>query len=107
MYTRLYRPPEVIFCKPDYTFTSDVWSIGCILAECIKLIDYENKKNPIKFDKPEDRYLFPGKSCYPLSMKHYEKDKKNSTVTVSKNDLLAKIMSVLGGDLDTSFLNES
>lgn len=31
--TRFYRPPEILFGSP-YDYKVDVWSLGCVLAEC-------------------------------------------------------------------------
>lgn len=42
--TRWYRAPELLFSLLDYSFSVDIWSVGCILAEML------NK-----------RQLFPGK----------------------------------------------
>ena len=44
-----------------------MWSFGCILYE---LFRYTLKDDNSKFDEKEfqkERYLFQGKSCYPLS----------------------------------------
>ena len=32
--TRWYRAPEVILLEKEYNEAIDVWSIGCIYAEC-------------------------------------------------------------------------
>ena len=31
---RYYRPPEVIFGSQTYDSSVDIWSLGCVLAEC-------------------------------------------------------------------------
>ena len=33
--TRWYRAPEVIVGFPSYTFSVDIWAVGCILVELI------------------------------------------------------------------------
>ena len=33
--TRWYRSPEVIMCDVNYNLASDIWSLGCILAEML------------------------------------------------------------------------
>ena len=33
--TRIYRAPEVAILEKQYSFSIDIWSIGCILAELI------------------------------------------------------------------------
>ena len=44
--TRWYRAPELILMYTEYTYTIDIWSLGCIFAELLN-------------GKP----LFPGKDC--------------------------------------------
>ena len=36
--TRWYRAPEVILLEKEYNEAIDVWSIGCIYAECFLII---------------------------------------------------------------------
>ena len=38
--TLWYRPPEILLGIENYTTKVDSWSIGCIMAEMIKLPDY-------------------------------------------------------------------
>lgn len=33
--TRNYRAPELIVGKRDYDFSIDIWSAGCVIAECM------------------------------------------------------------------------
>ena len=33
--TRNYRAPELIVVKRDYDFKIDIWSAGCVIAECL------------------------------------------------------------------------
>ena len=59
--TRWYRAPEVILMNEFYSYSIDIWSVGCIFAELMSMM----KEN---FPDPFSRVpLFPGKSCYPLS----------------------------------------
>ena len=58
VYTRYYRPPEVILCS-DYGFKADLWSIGCIIAELALKASGEGDIGKC--------VLFPGKACHPLS----------------------------------------
>lgn len=44
VYARWYRPPEVILGQRDYSFSSDIWNIGCTMAECAKLTDKYHRK---------------------------------------------------------------
>ena len=58
MVTRYYRAPEVILKSKDYGSPIDVWSVGCIFAEMLHMVD----------KGPWHRFsLFPGKYCDQLS----------------------------------------
>jgi len=57
--TRWYRAPELILLQADYDEMIDVWSVGCIYAELLQMLEGT---------RLEDRGpLFPGSSCFPLS----------------------------------------
>jgi len=57
--TRWYRAPELILLQADYSEMIDVWSVGCIYAELLQMLEGTHL---------EDRGpLFPGSSCFPLS----------------------------------------
>lgn len=57
--TRWYRAPELILLQDNYTEAIDVWSVGCIYAELLQMLDGTSF---------QDRSpLFPGSSCFPLS----------------------------------------
>jgi len=59
--TRWYRAPEVILMNEFYSYSIDIWSVGCIFAELLSMM-------ADNFADPFSRVpLFPGKSCYPLS----------------------------------------
>jgi len=38
VFTRYYRPPEVILNEKRYNQSADVWSIGCVLSEVFQKI---------------------------------------------------------------------
>jgi serine/threonine protein kinase len=59
--TRWYRAPEVILLEKGYSKPIDVWSVGCIFGELIKM-----QKN-VCMDSLHRFPLFPGKYCYPVS----------------------------------------
>ena len=59
--TRWYRAPEVILMNEFYSYSIDIWSVGCIFAELLSMME-ENYPNPFAREP-----LFPGKSCFPLS----------------------------------------
>mgnify|MGYP004541905467 CR=1 FL=1 len=60
MVARWYRPPEIILNSNSYDNKVDIWSIGCIFAELMYTW------LPGEHD-PNERYLFKGNSCYPLT----------------------------------------
>lgn len=59
--TRWYRAPEIILLEKGYSKPIDIWSLGCLFGELLKMIK-SVCANPTK------RFpLFPGKHCYPVS----------------------------------------
>jgi len=60
MVARWYRPPEIILTCKNYDTKIDIWSIGCIFCELAYM--WDNPKND-----QDERYIFKGTSCYPLS----------------------------------------
>jgi len=85
--TRWYRAPELILLQENYTEAIDIWSVGCIYAELLGMLDGT---------RTEDRGpLFPGSSCFPLSPDHKHKtDYKYHTR--GKHDQLNMIFNLLG-----------
>merc|ERR1712087_143841 len=63
--TRWYRGPEVILLQQEQETLSavDMWSIGAIFAELLQM-QRENRPDPTKRGP-----VFPGDSCFPLSIK--------------------------------------
>lgn len=85
--TRWYRAPELILLQENYTEAIDVWSIGCIYAELLGMLEG---------NKMEDRGpLFPGSSCFPLSPDHKHKTDYRYH-TRGKHDQLNMIFNLLG-----------
>lgn len=68
MVPRWYRPPEIILGNSHYDMKIDIWGLGCVFAE----IAYMTSNDP-ELD-PNNRYLFQGTSCYPLSPKERKND---------------------------------
>ena len=62
--TRWYRAPEVIVTDKNYNKAIDVYSLGCILTE---LIYCSKQYSSTEGFEANDRFLFKGKSCYPIS----------------------------------------
>lgn len=85
--TRWYRAPELILLQENYTEAIDIWSVGCIYAELLGMLEGT---------KTQDRGpLFPGSSCFPLSPDHKHKtDYKYHTR--GKHDQLNMIFNLLG-----------
>ena len=74
-----------------------MWSMGCILAEMMFCTEEYNHDYQ---EIINNRYLFPGTSCFPISpcdeMKKQNGDKEESLNIVSQNDQLIKVLDVLG-----------
>lgn len=89
--TRWYRAPELILLQENYTEAIDVWSVGCIYAELLGMLEGT---------RTQDRGpLFPGSSCFPLSPDHKHKtDYKFHTR--GKHDQLNMIFNLLGTPSD-------
>lgn len=85
--TRWYRAPELILLQENYTEAIDIWSVGCIYAELLGMLEGT---------RTQDRGpLFPGSSCFPLSPDHKHKtDYKYHTR--GKHDQLNMIFNLLG-----------
>eukprot|EP00928_Gymnodinium_smaydae_P014031 TRINITY_DN1508_c0_g1_i1.p1 TRINITY_DN1508_c0_g1~~TRINITY_DN1508_c0_g1_i1.p1 ORF type:complete len:498 (+),score=131.85 TRINITY_DN1508_c0_g1_i1:112-1605(+) len=85
--TRWYRAPELILLQENYTDAIDIWSVGCIYAELLGMLEGT---------RTDDRGpLFPGSSCFPLSPDHKHKtDYKYHTR--GKHDQLNMIFNLLG-----------
>ena len=101
--SRWYRAPEVILAETSYDQAIDIWAGGCILSEMISMSDHYSS-----MITPEDRFIFTGTSCFPLSpCDKMKKAKDNSKAIVSKNDQLRVILQILGyqTDEDASFIS--
>jgi len=96
--SRWYRPPEIILLEKTYGSAVDIWSLGCVFAEMLYCLYYDSMKT-------NDRVIFPGKSCYPLSP---QKNSMNQN-SIAKNDQLKLIIETLGqlNHHDTSFVTDS
>lgn len=82
--TRWYRAPELILLEKDYGPAIDMWSVGCIFAELLGMMQ-ENAPTFL-----ERSPLFPGKSCFPLSPDRQARIQENG-FPVAKDDQLAMI----------------
>ena len=83
--TRWYRSPEVILTDKNYSKAIDIWSLGIILVEIIACSSHYIKKPDFDVNS---RFLFKGKSCYPISPICDE----SSEIKINKSDQLFKIL---------------
>ena len=102
--SRWYRSPEIILIEKNYSSSLDMWSTGCILSEMISCTE-QYKQNGVS---PQERFLFTGTSCFPLSPCGKMKDSSKKNI-VSKNDQLKRILEILGDQSqeDTSFVSDN
>lgn len=88
--TRWYRAPEVILMNEYYSYSIDIWSVGCIFAELLSMME-------ANFPDPFSRVpLFPGKSCYPLSPGTEFNQAGKTKEEREKGDQLSIIFQVIG-----------
>ena len=66
--TRWYRAPEVILMANYYSYSVDIWSVGCIFAELLGMM----KSNFANFTQRKP--LFPGLQCSTLSPAGYDNE---------------------------------
>jgi len=86
--TRWYRAPELALLQDQYTSAIDVWSIGCIYAELLSMLEDGT-------DAMERGPLFPGNSCYPLSPARRSGQGRGDR-TRGQHDQLEVIFDVIG-----------
>ena len=101
--SRWYRAPEVILCDQNYGQSSDVWSLGCVLAEMLHCTAKQIEQRKYNFKK---RVMFRGESCYPISP--YEDKTKgdgDAGTLIDTKDQIMKILNVQRvASQDLSFL---
>lgn len=113
--SRWYRAPEISLVEKQYDFSSDLWSLGCIIHELIQYLQYNKGEHHFKKEFQRLRYLYQGNSCFPLSpceKNDDEKDKKDGDKSeekvhvISKDDQNLVILKDLGvqSEQDLSFL---
>eukprot|EP00931_Biecheleriopsis_adriatica_P077090 TRINITY_DN50711_c0_g1_i1.p1 TRINITY_DN50711_c0_g1~~TRINITY_DN50711_c0_g1_i1.p1 ORF type:complete len:445 (+),score=72.69 TRINITY_DN50711_c0_g1_i1:35-1336(+) len=90
--TRWYRAPELILLSDHYNEAIDVWSLGCIYAELLGMLEGKNymDRGP----------LFPGQSCFPLSPRREDHTRSYKNYTAGKHDMIRKIFGLLGTPSD-------
>eukprot|EP01084_Bolivina_argentea_P185180 319353_1 len=94
--TRWYRGPEVILLQQKQATLSavDMWSIGAIFAELLQM-QRENRPDPTKRGP-----IFPGDSCFPLSI-------KDQMDYASRVDQMQVIFDVIGSPTESEIQNFS
>jgi len=100
--SRWYRAPEIILMEHSYDQASDMWSFGVILYELIQLAmkslatfeTFEKSLEP-GMDFMNQRHLFKGASCFPMSPKMKEPGKDFETL-VGYDDQMVLILKALG-----------
>ena len=73
--TRHYRAPELILMERDYGPAIDVWSVGCIFAELLSIVEGNTFVGSSYTPMWRGIPLFPGSSCFPLSPNKEEQNK--------------------------------
>jgi len=92
--TRWYRAPELALLQGEYTAAIDTWSIGCIYAELLQMLE--------DGEKAADRGpLFPGSSCYPLSPERRKFGGSGKARSRGQHDQLEVIFDIIGTPTDT------
>lgn len=92
--SRWYRAPEISLVEKQYDFSSDLWSLGCIIHELIQYLQYNKGETNFRKEFQRIRYLYQGNSCFPLSpcdKNDDDKDKKEDKAddkvhVISKDD---------------------
>ena len=101
--SRIYRSPEIALLENKYSFSSDIWSVGCMVSEmmhCQSIYDQEGKSSVA-------RYLFKSISCFPLSPCRSSLAEANKDAKNELGDLMEAIVKILGDQrkYDLSFLS--
>lgn len=110
--SRYYRAPELIFESSSYTCTIDVWSEGCVIAECflasplfqggsavdqlveiIKVLGAPTKEQIIAMNPSYNQFIFPTVS--PLTWKEVfakTRDKEGNPMPPEGIDLIKRFL---------------
>ena len=111
--SRWYRAPEICLVEKYYDQSADLWSMGTIIYELLMYLQYQLKdKEQFARHFKQDRYLFQGNSCFPLSPCSENTKKKNEVAAekagkpgvhvISKSDQIKVILKELGEQNDES-----
>ena len=93
--SRWYRAPEISLVERQYDQASDMWSIGCILFEMIKV---STEPDLVR----KDTILFPGESCFPISP--IQKTREDDEDVIGKKDQMRLIMDYIGQPTEDELL---
>lgn len=97
--TIYYMPPEIITGDRNYTYSVDMWAIGCIIYEILTgdiLFDVYNKNSLNKEERWEDSELESDESCDSNS--EYGSDSEERIINLALLHLYSRYM----GDIDLS-----
>ena len=91
---RWYRAPEVILIEKYLLKASDMWSLGCILAELLRCIPAPGTIG--RTETMPQKALFPGDNCFPMDRKKVQDPIKIGDYTISEQDQLLLILKTIG-----------
>ena len=94
---RWYRAPEVILTEKYMLKASDMWSLGCILAELLRCV--EGSEYLKKEQKGKNKAIFAGNNCFPMSPRKQvpqEETVKIGKYQCSAQDQLLLILKTIG-----------
>lgn len=71
-----------------------MWSLGCIIGELIRFSNITKNYGPLSNMMNEQRYLFPGTSCFPNSP--CQEMLENGHHIISETDQMLVILETIG-----------
>lgn len=94
--TRWYRPPELLLGCHNYSFSADMWSVGCVMAEMFLRVplfagDTDIKQLDLIFralGTPEDSYFREVCGDMPIIFKKYPRSGFESLFSAGGDDAL-------------------
>ena len=92
--TRWYRAPEVILIEKYLLKASDMWSLGCILAELLRCLPAPGTIG--RTETMPQKALFPGDNCFPMERKKVQDPIQIGNYTISQQDQLLLILKTIG-----------
>ena len=92
--SRWYRPPEILLLENIYTYSEDIWSLGCVLGEML-----------LNYLKIENNSFLPGNSSYFNSP---QKNKENGISIIDDYDQINLIINLCKNlnESDVNFISK-